>query len=109
MIMKMNSKGRTELIIGGSGPKFCAQRHGNVRFCVAPQKLIKNCEKPIFKANFWQSSKFLFKASKNADSFFGRARVAGGAGTLWPRLRLMTESALQNHQKYMEKLVLVAF
>ena len=43
-----SSKGRTELSISGSGPKNYAERHGNVRFCVAPQKLIKNHEKLIF-------------------------------------------------------------
>ena len=42
-------KGRTELIIGGSGPKFCAQRHGNVRFRVAPQKPGEHAEKREFE------------------------------------------------------------
>ena len=37
-------KGRTELIIGGSGAKNCAEHHGNVRFGVAPQKPTKNYE-----------------------------------------------------------------
>ena len=40
-------KNRTELKIGGSGAKNCAERHENVRFGVAPQKPTKNCKKRI--------------------------------------------------------------
>ena len=44
---KLSPKGRTELIIGGSGAKNCAEHHGNVRFGVAPQKPTENCKKPL--------------------------------------------------------------
>ena len=65
-------KGRTELIIGGSGAKNCAEHHGNVRFGVAPQKPTKNCKKPILKSNFLAIVKF----GKKVDFFFGEARAA---------------------------------
>ena len=58
-------KGRTELIIGGSGAKNCAEHHGNVRFGVAPQKPTKNCKKTICKSNFF---------------LFGEARGSAGVG-----------------------------
>ena len=41
-------KGRIELKIDGSGPKFCAEHRGNVRFGVAPQKPIIFSEKLKF-------------------------------------------------------------
>ena len=41
----MSSKGRTELQISLSRAKNCEEVAGDVRFCVAPQKLHKNCEK----------------------------------------------------------------
>ena len=34
--------------MGGSGPKNCAEHHGNVRFCVAPQKPTQNFKKHNF-------------------------------------------------------------
>ena len=37
-------KGRTELKIGPSKAKNCAEFHGNLCFCVAPQKPIKNAK-----------------------------------------------------------------
>ncbi len=48
--MSGGPKSRTELKIGGSGAKNCAEHHGNVRFGVAPQKPTKNCKKPILKS-----------------------------------------------------------
>ena len=71
-------KGRTELIVGGSGPKSCAENHDNVHFCVAPQKPTKNCKKSILKHNFWQSFIFV-RAGKKVDFFFS-AGHGGGAG-----------------------------
>ena len=40
---KMSSKGRTELQKSLSRAKNCEEVAGDVRFCVAPQKLHKNC------------------------------------------------------------------
>ena len=41
----MSSKGRTELKISRSGTKNSTEFHGNLRFCVAPQKQLKNAKK----------------------------------------------------------------
>ena len=49
---KMSSKGRIELQIGVSGAEICEEPAGDVRFCVAPQKPIKNSEKLIFRPIF---------------------------------------------------------
>ena len=45
---KMSSKGRIELQMGVSGAEIHEKPDGDVRFCVVPQKPIKNCEKLIF-------------------------------------------------------------
>ena len=65
-------KGRTELNIGGSGAKNCAEHHGNVRFGVAPQKPTKNCKKTYIKSNFLAIVKF----GKKVD-FFARPTKNG--------------------------------
>ena len=72
--MSGGPKGRTELIIGGSGAKNCAEHHGNVRFCVAPQKPTKNCKKPILKSNFLPNLTIAKKLDFNICFFviFGR-------------------------------------
>ena len=86
--MSGSPKGRTELKICGSGPKNCAEHHGNVRFCVAPQKPIKSCEKPQFQYEIWQFSDFLFGEQKSQFFFsaghasvlaLGRGRGAAAA------------------------------
>ena len=41
----MSSKGRIELQMGVSGAEIREKPVGHVRFCVVPQKPIKNCEK----------------------------------------------------------------
>ena len=85
-------KGRTGLIIGGSGAKNCSEHHGNVRFGVAPQKPTKNYKKPILKpiflaiVHFWsgeQKSRFFFSASHGgvaASASGGRGAAAAVAG-----------------------------
>ena len=47
-----SQKGRTELILRRSGAKKCAERHGNVRFGVAPQKPDKICKNYISGQKF---------------------------------------------------------
>ena len=54
-------KGRTELKIGGSGAENCAEHHGNTRFCIAPQKPVKNCEKQLAPTKSYQKRFFLPK------------------------------------------------
>ena len=49
---KMSSKGRIELQMGVSGVDIREKPAGDVRFCVVPQKRIKNCEKLIFRPIF---------------------------------------------------------
>ena len=49
---KMSSKGRIELQIGVSGAEIREEPAGDVRFCVAPQKPIKNSEKLILRPIF---------------------------------------------------------
>ena len=51
----MSSKGRTELQISLSRAKNCEEVAGDVRFCVAPQKLHKNCEKLNFTIDFFRT------------------------------------------------------
>ena len=53
---KMSSKGRIELQIGVSGAEIRVEPAGDVRFCVAPQKPIKNSEKLIFRPIFQKFS-----------------------------------------------------
>ena len=48
----MSSKGRIELQMGVSGAEIREKPAGDVRFCVVPQKPIKNCEKLIFRPIF---------------------------------------------------------
>ena len=48
----MSSKGRIELQMGVSGAEIREKPAGDVRFCVVPQKPIKNCEKLIFQPIF---------------------------------------------------------
>ena len=48
----MSSKGRIDLQIGESGAEIRMEPAGDVRFCVVPQKPIKNCEKLIFRPIF---------------------------------------------------------
>ena len=48
----MSSKGRIELQIGVSRTEIREEPAGDVRFCVAPQKPIKNNEKLIFRPIF---------------------------------------------------------
>ena len=52
----MSSKGRIELQIDVSGAKNGKEPAGDVRFCVAPQKPIKNSEKLIFRPIFQKFS-----------------------------------------------------
>ena len=52
----MSSKGRIELQIGVSGAEIREEPAGDVRFCVAPQKPIKNSEKLIFRPIFQKFS-----------------------------------------------------
>ena len=53
---KMSSKGRIDLQIGVSGAEIRVEPAGDVRFCVAPQKPIKNSEKLIFRPIFQKFS-----------------------------------------------------
>ena len=53
----MSSKGRIELQIGVSGAEIREEPAGDVRFCVAPQKPIKNSEKLILRPIFPKFSK----------------------------------------------------
>ena len=53
---KMSSKGRIELQMGVSGAEIREKPAGDVRFCVAPQKPIKNSEKLIFRSIFQKFS-----------------------------------------------------
>ena len=53
---KMSSKGRIELQIGVSGAEICEEPAGEVHFCVATQKPIKNSEKLIFRPIFQKIS-----------------------------------------------------
>ena len=69
---KLSPKGRTELIIGGSGAKFCAEFHGPLRFCVAPQKPMKQRNNMIFKS---KQTQFLF-AQKFASKYVRGQKVA---------------------------------
>ena len=46
---KMSRKGRTELIIGVSEAKYRKEPDFDVQKCPAPQKLLKNIEKPNFR------------------------------------------------------------
>ena len=48
----MSSKGRTELQISLSRAKNCEEVAGDVRFCVAPQKLHKNYKTLKFSTDF---------------------------------------------------------
>ena len=52
----MSSKGRIDLQIGVSGAEIRVEPAGDVRFCVAPQKPIKNNEKLIFRPIFQKFS-----------------------------------------------------
>ena len=52
MIMKMTPKGRTDLIIGESGAKFCEEFDGTLQKILAPQKNLENREKPEKNQNF---------------------------------------------------------
>ena len=56
-IFSMNF-GRTGLRIGDSEAKFDVEVAGEVRFPIAPPKPSKNCEKSIFRSNFF--AKFVF-------------------------------------------------
>ena len=49
---KMSSKGRIELQMGVSGAEIREKPAGDVRFCVVPQKPIKNSEKLILSTDF---------------------------------------------------------
>ena len=49
---KMSSKGRIELQVGVSGAEIREEPAGDVRFCVALQKPIKNSEKLIVRPIF---------------------------------------------------------
>ena len=89
-------KGRTELIIGGSGAKNCAEHHGNVRFGVAPQQPTKNCKKPILKpiflaiVHFWsgeQKSRFFFSARHGGVAGVGARRPWRGCAAAAARPR----------------------
>ena len=60
---KMSSKGRTELQISLSRAKNCEEVAGDVRFCVAPQKLHKNCKKTWFFDQFFR----IFRTRPNAS------------------------------------------
>ena len=51
MDVTLASFGRAELIINVSGAKNCEESHGEVHFCVAPQKPRKNAEKQAFETN----------------------------------------------------------
>ena len=62
----MSSKGRTELRKSLSGAKNAEEAAGDVRFCVAPQKMDENLEKPIFWSDFFREKKN--PASKNQTS-----------------------------------------
>ena len=59
----MSSKGRTELQIGLSRAKNCEEVAGDVRFCVAPQKLHRNYE----KLNFLVDLSDFFRTGTNAS------------------------------------------
>ena len=52
----MSSKGRIELQMGASGAEIREKPAGDVRFCVAPQKPIKNNGKLIFRPIFQKFS-----------------------------------------------------
>ena len=60
---KMSSKGRIELQMDLSGAEIREKPTGDVRFCVVPQKPIKNCEKLIFRPIFAE----IFRTRPNAS------------------------------------------
>ena len=65
-------KGRTELVIGGSGANKCAERHGNMRFAVAPQKPDKKMQTNIFLN---RNSHICSKMFQNRFRMFRSART----------------------------------
>ena len=65
---KMSPKGRTALQISPRGVKNAEEVAGDVRFCVAPQKMSENTKKQFFDRTFFAEKIFRRRKMKRRES-----------------------------------------